>query len=207
VVVEVPFGARLADVLARCGYEPGPVVMGGYHGAWLRADEVRRRLVTRADLVAAGAPLGAGVILPVHPSACPVELTAQVVTYLAGQSALRCGPCLNGLPALAKACADLASGTAGEAVLERIEQLVGLLPGRGACAHPDGTVRLVRSLLRSFPEEVAAHLFGPCSHRARITAGTGGDSARTVNEPTHGGTDGAWEGLAGLPVGAGGGLR
>jgi len=165
VVIEVPYGMPLGEVLSRCGYDlASPVVVGGYHGSWLAAEEVARRTVSRPDLAAAGANLGAGVVLPVHREACPVSLTSQVVAYLAGQSARRCGPCFNGLPALAEACAALARARAGEAVLDRIHQLVGELPGRGACAHPDGTVRLVRSLLRAFPSEVAAHLVGPCAH-------------------------------------------
>jgi NADH:ubiquinone oxidoreductase subunit F (NADH-binding) len=163
MVLEVPFGARLSDVLTHCGHDVGaPVVLGGYHGVWLTPREVAVRQLSRADLAASGATLGAGVILPVPRDACPVLLTSQVVTYLAGQSARRCGPCLNGLPALAEACAALAGGYAGETTFGRIELLVGQLPGRGACAHPDGTVRLVRSLLRAFPDEVAAHLAGPC---------------------------------------------
>ncbi len=60
-------------------------------------------------------------------------------------------------------------------MLERIEQLIGLLPGRGACSHPDGTVLLVRSLLRAFPDEVAMHLVGPCAHTA-----PGVDPAQTL---------------------------
>lgn len=35
----------------------------------------------------------------------------------------------------------------GHDVRDRIAELSGLVEGRGACAHPDGTVRLVRSLL------------------------------------------------------------
>ncbi|MBK6870231.1 MAG: NADH-quinone oxidoreductase subunit I [Kineosporiaceae bacterium] len=167
VVLEVPFGTPMREVLSRCGYDlDAPVVIGGYHGTWMTPQMVADRLVSRADLKAAGTSLGAGVILPVRREACPVELTAQVVVYLAGQTARRCGPCFNGLPALAEACVALADGSAGQNVLSRIEQLIGLLPGRGACTHPDGTVRLVRSLLRAYPDEVAMHLVGPCGHQS-----------------------------------------
>ncbi len=166
VVLEVPFGVRLAEVLAYCGRDVGaPCVVGGYHGAWLTAEQVTRHRISRSDLAQVHAGIGAGVVLPVAPGACPVQLTARVVAYLAGQSARRCGPCFNGLPALAEACDALSLGGCGEATLDRLEELVGLLPGRGACAHPDGTVRLVRSLLRAFPVEVAAHLTGECSIR------------------------------------------
>ena len=37
------------------------------------------------------------------------------------------------------------------------------MAGRGACHHPDGAVRLVRSALAVFGEDVAAHAAGrPC---------------------------------------------
>ncbi len=165
VVLEVPFGVSLAEVLEHCGFDPGaPLVVGGYHGTWLAAADVGSRRIARADLAAAGATIGAGVLLPVDRGACPVTLTARVVAYLAGQSARRCGPCLNGLPALADACTALATGHAGPEVMTRIDSLVGVLPGRGACAHPDGTVRLVRSLVKVFPYEVEAHVHGGCSY-------------------------------------------
>ena len=50
-----------------------------------------------------GTPLGAGVVFTPGACECPVRLTSRIVDYLAGQSAGRCGPCLNGLPALAAA--------------------------------------------------------------------------------------------------------
>jgi NADH:ubiquinone oxidoreductase subunit F (NADH-binding) len=165
VVLEVPFGVPLADVLDHCGHTlDAPVLMGGYHGTWLSPHDVAVRRILRSDLAASGAVLGAGVVLPVDAGACPIDLTARIVAYLAGQSARRCGPCRNGLPALSDVCAVLAAGRAGQDVIDRIQQLAGLLPGRGSCAHPDGTVRLVASLLRTFPEEVATHVHGSCSN-------------------------------------------
>ena len=96
-----------------------------------------------------------------------MEVTAALTGYLAGMTAGRCGPCLNGLPALAEAVAALAAGgPAGDQ--PAAGELTALLRGRGACAHPDGTVRLVASLLDAFPEEVRTHELGGCSLRPAV---------------------------------------
>jgi NADH:ubiquinone oxidoreductase subunit F (NADH-binding) len=105
----------------------------------------------------AGCALGAGLVLAVDD--CPVAWTQRIVAYLAGQSARRCGPCRNGLPALAAAVWAIDEGTG----TGRVAQLAGLVERRGACAHPDGTVRLVRSLLTAYPDEVDRHGAGSCS--------------------------------------------
>ena len=77
-----------------------------------------------------------------------MTVTADITDYLAGQSAGRCGPCRHGLPSLATALRGVAEGAGA---VGRVEELAGIVVGRGACAHPDGTSRLVRSLLAAFP--------------------------------------------------------
>jgi len=162
-VLEVPYGVPLARVLEYCGYDPASaVLLGGYHGTWLPAGGAARLPVSRRGLAAAGLTLGAGVVLPLDPHTCPVSVTAGVAAYLAVMSAGRCGPCRHGLPALAEAVTGLADGD-GPAATRRVRELAGLVRGRGACAHPDGTVRLVRSMLDAFPSEVGAHEAGVCT--------------------------------------------
>jgi NADH:ubiquinone oxidoreductase subunit F (NADH-binding) len=142
------------------------VLLGGYHGTWVPPGHAPHLPVSRRDLAALGLSLGAGVVLPLGAGICPVDVTAGVTGYLAGASAGRCGPCRNGLPALGQAVSALAAG-AGSSATRRVQELVGLLPGRGACAHPDGSARLVRSMLAAFPEEVRAHELGTCTATQR----------------------------------------
>lgn len=164
-VHEVEHGSALTDLIpAHAG--GAPLLIGGFHGTWTTWDAVARARVSAVELAALGVPLGAGVILAPGPAACPLALTHRIVAHLAEQSAGRCGPCVNGLPALADAVGDLRRGSPG--ALDRTAGLVGLLPGRGACAHPDGTSRLVASLLRALPDEVEAHARGRCLHRADV---------------------------------------
>lgn len=159
-VVEVVFGAPWSTVLSPV--ELGrPVLLGGYHGVWVPGGALSGRRIAAEDLAGLGARLGAGVVLPLPPGSCPVHETALIVSYLAGQSAQRCGPCRFGLPALAVAVDD-ADGGYGH--VERIHELTGLLSGRGACAHPDGTVRLVASLQRWFGDELLLHQRQECDH-------------------------------------------
>jgi NADH:ubiquinone oxidoreductase subunit F (NADH-binding) len=168
VVIEVPHGEQLMTVLQLCGYEPGvPVLIGGYHGTWLSAEQAWYTTISPAHLREFGAGLGAGVILPMLPGDCPISYTSQIVSYLAGQRAQRCGPCTNGLPTLADTVERLAYPEGSRqtgALVARLRQLCTLVSFRGACAHPDGTARLVSSMLETFEEEVRAHLHGACQY-------------------------------------------
>jgi NADH:ubiquinone oxidoreductase subunit F (NADH-binding) len=158
-VVEVPFGTSWEAVLAPDDID-GPVLLGGYHGTWAAPGQLRDLTVSRMALAEAGLSLGAGVVLV--PDGCPLALAGAITSYLAAESAGRCGPCRLGLPALARALGRVVSGTGG---LAETERLCGLVEGRGACAHPDGTARMVRSALVRFPDEVERHARGGCSYR------------------------------------------
>ena len=165
-VREVAYGTRLRDVLPEAAHGL-PALVGGFHGSWATWPTLASARVSVPGLAALGTPLGAGVLLVPDADTCPVELTSRIVTFLAGQSAGRCGPCLNGLPALAAAVRDLATGWGGAS---RAGELAALVRGRGACAHPDGTARLVRSLLATLSHEVAEHAAGGCTHASAAVA-------------------------------------
>jgi NADH:ubiquinone oxidoreductase subunit F (NADH-binding) len=86
-----------------------------------------------------------------------------VVRYLAAESAGQCGPCLAGLPRIADALTELSRPSPDPRWLTHVERWAGLVVGRGACHHPDGTVRFVRSALTVFSAEIAAHRRGTCT--------------------------------------------
>jgi NADH:ubiquinone oxidoreductase subunit F (NADH-binding) len=161
VVREVPIGVPVGDVLGRSAAQA--VLVGGYHGAWLPAEEAMGLPLANAALRPLGAAVGAGVLAALPPDRCGLAETAWVLRYLAAESAGQCGPCLNGLPRIAATFTALARLLADRRCLDDLERWAGLVTGRGACHHPDGTVRLVRSALATFSAETARHLRGQCT--------------------------------------------
>jgi NADH:ubiquinone oxidoreductase subunit F (NADH-binding) len=169
-VFEHPYGVALSDVVSAAGGGTArlrALLVGGYHGAWVPADAPVA--VSRAGLREYGATPGAGVILALDWDRCPLAASARIVGYLAGQGAGQCGPCVNGLPRLAETLTRLAqtglaqTGLAhGRVEPAEVERVAALVAGRGACRHPDGTVRLVASTLSCFADDVQAHLRGRC---------------------------------------------
>lgn len=155
-VVEAPYGLPIGRLLPLHG--TSAVLVGGYHGTWIPSAEAAQ-VPLNADY------LGAGVLKALPTTTCGVRETADILRYLALQSAGQCGPCLNGLPRIATAFATLATpGPQGTARTD-ISRWAGLVEGRGACHHPDGTVRLVRSALTTFATEITAHEQGHCTAR------------------------------------------
>jgi NADH:ubiquinone oxidoreductase subunit F (NADH-binding) len=165
-VREIPCGLPLRAVLDDADLlEPlRAVLVGGFHGVWVPDDCVDRVTLDDSALARFGGGLGAGVIVALGESACPIVELDRVVGWLAGQSARQCGPCANGLPALAGLVGAISGGCAPADASERLQRWSRDIPGRGACSLPDGAVRFLRSGAEVFADELADHAtHGPCS--------------------------------------------
>ncbi len=169
-VFEIELGATLDSLLAGAGRtigRPRAFLFGGYGGGWVDASEQGLELSERS-LRAAGGTLGPGVVVVLPESACPVAETVRVAGWLERESAGQCGPCVNGLAAIAGALESIADGTAEPEAMRNVARWAGLVTRRGACAHPDGAARFVTSALRVFAAEFADHAaFGRCPACAR----------------------------------------
>lgn len=165
-VYEIPLGLPLEELLHSAG---GPaaavrgVLIGGYFGSWVDGRALDDLVLHEDHLRPLGGGLGSGVIVVLPAGACPVAETARVTAYLSREAAGQCGPCTHGLGAVADAVAGLARGRATRTVETDLERWSALVPGRGACHHPDGAIRFASSALRVFAAEFADHRRqGPC---------------------------------------------
>jgi NADH:ubiquinone oxidoreductase subunit F (NADH-binding) len=158
-VAEIALGTTLRELTTALGGTlgaPTAVLLGGYYGGWRTAESLR----------AAGASFGAGIIAVIDESTCGLAETARILRYFANESAQQCGPCLNGLPAIASAFESLTHGRdrkSANQTINRLQRWIGLVSKRGGCAMPDGAALLARSALETFATEIDAHVRrGPC---------------------------------------------
>jgi NADH:ubiquinone oxidoreductase subunit F (NADH-binding) len=159
-VYEIEYGASLASLIDAGGGAIARVraaLFGGYAGGWVNGRLLRGVALSDQHLAVHDASLGAGVVLLLSDEACPVAETARVARWLAQQSARQCGPCLNGLDALAATVEELMHGVVEGNPTLRLERLASRTRRRGACAHPDGAVRFVLSSYAAFDVEFADH--------------------------------------------------
>lgn len=161
-ITEIPLGIPLKTLTGELPQDSA-VLIGGYHGTWVTAGEAQHLTLDNRSLSKVQAKVGAGIVITLPPDRCGLVETARAVRYLAMESAGQCGPCLNALPRISAALTRVAAGRAHPGTLEDIERWAGVVAGRGACHHPDGTTRLVSSALKTFAVEIARHAKGRCS--------------------------------------------
>lgn len=163
-VREIALGTTLSAALGGSGGLAEPVsavVLGGFGGNWVAVPDSADLRLAPDELQARGLVLGVPMLLALPARACGLAATARIVAYLAGESAMQCGPCMFGLSAIEQ---DLAALAHGSPVLDRLRRRLGVVDGRGACAHPDGAVRLAASALAVFADDVREHAAGrPCA--------------------------------------------
>ncbi len=148
-VIEVALGTPFASALRLRPDEARGiqgVLLGGYGGGWLTTAEAMTLPLLEEPARQLGTSIGSGVVALLPTGVCPLAEVSRVVGYLEGEGAGQCGPCVNGLAALASAVERLASHPSTlRGGIADIPALCTLVEGRGACRHPDGVARFVRS--------------------------------------------------------------
>jgi NADH:ubiquinone oxidoreductase subunit F (NADH-binding) len=169
-VYEVPMGLPLADLLqaAETPDGVGGVLVGGYFGGWLAPDTAARVHLCNESLQPLDVGLGCGVVAVLPAGGCGVAESARVLTWMAAETAGQCGPCVNGLHAIASTFNDLARGAGATNGIAQLARWGTQVEGRGACRFPDGAIRFLRSALVLFGDDLARHASGfPCAGAGR----------------------------------------
>ncbi len=159
-VYEIAPGTSIAQTIESCGGAAGDtraVLVGGFAGRWLDADRHPQLGLSDDHLHRVGASFGAGVILVLSRSGCGLAETTRIARYLARESSGQCGPCVNGLAAIAGGLDRLHRGQGEPETMATLRRWAGDVAGRGACHHPDGAARLVASALEVFSDDIAWH--------------------------------------------------
>jgi NADH:ubiquinone oxidoreductase subunit F (NADH-binding) len=166
-VREIELGTTIGEVAADCGGEEADtraVALGGYFGTWAAAGEVWDLPLDPAVMKDRGLTFGCGIVGLLPDDVCGVSATANIMAFMANESAGQCGPCVYGLRALSDATTNVALGRAGADEIVHIERWTAQTGGRGACHHPDGAVQLMASALTVFGDEFSHHArTGRCS--------------------------------------------
>ena len=166
-VYEVALGTSLGNVLRAAGATPADVaavLVGGYFGSWIPAHAIGPLTLTDDSLRTVDARVGSGVVAVLPTTSCGLVESARVARWLSDQTAGQCGPCVNGLAAIAGAMERLVGGDVDGVAERQLSRWLQLVKGRGACKHPDGAAHFVESSLRVFAAEIVQHRHtGPCA--------------------------------------------
>ncbi len=172
VVVVAPLGVAFRDLLHLATEDTRRywgALLGGYGGGWLPPSVLLEGNLSEEWARQQHSSLGAGVVALLPRSCCPVAEAARVVRYMEQQGAGQCGPCRYGLADLAGQFELLAfRPDSFRGRFPPILELCNLIEGRGACRHPDGVTRFVRTALTVFRHDVDGHFRrGPCDAVSR----------------------------------------
>lgn len=170
-VLEVPMGTPLRAVLERCGApRPGrtiKAVLPGAANALIPAGALDTPL-TYEDMQAAGSGLGAAGFVVYDDSACMVDVAAMISRFLSVESCGQCLPCKLGTGDITAAFERLRDGAGSDVDIDLIGKRLRLVTDGNRCYLPVQEVNVVSSVLRLFPEDVAAHLDGGCPSQRSI---------------------------------------
>ena len=162
-VHEVELGTTLAEVISWCGgAEPNRTLKAAFSGVSNPVVPARSFDIplTYEAFEGLGSGLGAAGFVVYDDTADMVAVAAELTRFLAVESCGQCPPCKRGSMELTEVLTRIAHGGGTDADLATIESLLATVTDSNRCYLGTEVQRLVSSVLREFPDDVAAHLEG-----------------------------------------------
>ncbi len=166
-LIEVPIGLTLRQIVENIGggVPDGKalkaVQVGGPSGGcvphWLADTQVDYE-----SLHAVGAIMGSGGMVVLDETDCMVDVARYFLTFTQAESCGKCTHCRVGTKRMLEILTRLCEGTGEPQDLDRLEELVKLVPQGSLCGLGKSAPNPVASTLTHFRDEYEAHLEGRC---------------------------------------------
>ncbi len=166
---EVPLGLPLPTLLGDWAGGPPPgrtiqaVTMAGLSGGFLAGDDLDVTL-DEASIRARGSFLGAGGIMVFDDSRDMVDVAHGAMAFFAHESCGKCFPCRIGTQRLTERLAGAAGPAELTAWLDEVTDIGRVMKAISACGLGTAAPLITESLMRYFPERLAAHVRSHGAH-------------------------------------------
>lgn len=160
---ELPLGTPLRELIEtygggmKGGKRLKAVFPGGPSNTIIGAEQIDAPLDFDA-LKAIGSGLGTGAVIVMSEEACMVQSAIQYARFFGRESCGQCPPCKLGTVHLSEILEKIEAGQGDEQDLKQVEQVCGMIKGRGYCYLLTGASIAVESIYRHFREEYATHV-------------------------------------------------
>lgn len=160
---EAPFGLPLRTLLYDWAGGPLPgrslqaVTMAGISGGFLAKDDLDAVTIDEPSIRSKGSMLGAGGMIVFDDRRDMVAVAHNAITFFAHESCGKCFPCRIGTQRLSERL-DGAGPTQFDVWLGEVNDIDQTMKAVSACGLGMAAPLVVESLLRYFPEQVAAHV-------------------------------------------------
>ncbi len=162
VVVEVPFGTALGDILARAGIQHPEndlraIVVGGAEGGALPVS----MLETAYDfdpIEEAGAIVGSSIIELLPASTCMVAWAMERSQYLSKESCGKCVPCRLGVKRIAGILEGIISDLGVSGDLDVLDEFAIYVPNGSLCGFGVQAPNPLKTARRYWPEHFKLHI-------------------------------------------------
>jgi NADH:ubiquinone oxidoreductase subunit F (NADH-binding)/NADH:ubiquinone oxidoreductase subunit E len=165
-VFEVPMGTTMREVIdgnaggIRSGRKLKAFAPSGPSSGYLPASMVDVRLDFKA-LADAGSMLGSGAIVVCDETTCMLDMALTAVKFYRNESCGKCVPCRMGTQKMVESLTRWAQGGVSEAAyrddLGLLEELSQAMSQTSICGLGQIAPAPIQSVLKHFPEEIAAH--------------------------------------------------
>ena len=165
-LLEVPFGATVANIVKEAGFMITPetargIAVGGPEGGVLSAAQWNT-LYDFMPLKAVGVIVGSGTLEVLPTTTCMVSWAQERSAYLSKESCGKCIPCRSGVKRITGTLEGIISDVGSEKDLALLTEFGDYVATASLCGFGWNATHPLKTAMQYYPDDFAQHLKGEC---------------------------------------------